>query len=119
MNARDECGMIPSFGALSKRNVEKVDVNSRDHDGVTALMHASLNGHVEVVRELLNCDELDVNARDHDGCTALLCASICDEVDVVRELLNCDEVHVDARDEKGNTALIIASFLCSSCRCGS
>jgi ankyrin repeat protein len=95
MNERHECGKIPFFGALSKRNVEKVDVNSRDHDGLTALMHASLYGHVEVVRELLNCDDIDVNARDNKGYTSLMCALGGSKIDVPRELLNHNHDNVD------------------------
>jgi ankyrin repeat protein len=38
------------------------NVNTRrDTDGVTALFIASQNGHVEVVRELLQHNRLDVN----------------------------------------------------------
>ena len=43
------------------------------HDGTTALMHASINGHTEAVRALCKAGA-DVNYKDRVGMTALKCA---------------------------------------------
>jgi len=53
---------------------EGADVNVRDQDGWTALMHASWHGHSEVVGLLLN-KGADVNAKASNGGTALMYAS--------------------------------------------
>ncbi len=51
------------------------DVNAKDNDyGWTALMHASIYGHKEIV-EILISNKADVNAKDNDDFTALMYAS--------------------------------------------
>ena len=52
----------------------KTDVNAQHKAGGTALMWASVGGHVEVVRTLLAA-KADVNAKNNDGRTALMEAS--------------------------------------------
>lgn len=52
-----------------------VDVNSAGMDGMTALMHASSNGHSEVVKCLLDRGA-DSSLADEDGDTALTHAKI-------------------------------------------
>lgn len=52
---------------------KRVNVNAKDEDGATALMHASEEsgyGHVETVKLLLKAGA-DINARDQNGETAL------------------------------------------------
>ncbi|KAI2497240.1 serine/threonine kinase [Fragilaria crotonensis] len=77
--------------------LDGANVNAqRDSDGATALYVASQNGHLEVVRELLQIDDVDVNLRStDDGSTALYIASNEGHVDVVRALLQHDNVDVN------------------------
>ena len=49
-------------------------MNQRNSDGVTALMHASVIGHAEVVRELI-ARGADLSATDNDGFDALIAAA--------------------------------------------
>jgi uncharacterized protein len=61
-------------------------VNAKADNGGTALIQASQNGHLEVVRALLAANA-DVNAKLADGFTALMIASEKGHLDVVRALL--------------------------------
>jgi ankyrin repeat protein len=54
-------------------NHDNVDVNARNDYGNSALIRASLCGHVDVVCDFLNHDKVDVNARNTtDGNTSLI-----------------------------------------------
>lgn len=61
-------------------------MNARDQIGWTALIRASHNDDLEMVRELLSDNKVDVNATDRLGNTALIIASGMGHVDVVCEL---------------------------------
>eukprot|EP00040_Diaphanoeca_grandis_P011014 m.56377 g.56377 ORF g.56377 m.56377 type:complete len:227 (-) comp22238_c0_seq1:988-1668(-) len=70
----------------------QADPNIQDQHGEFALCAASMNGHVDVVRELLRCDELNINLVNHGslygaGATALISASQYARYDVMKELL--------------------------------
>jgi hypothetical protein len=54
-------------------------------DAYPALILASENGQVVVVRELLKHKKGDVNAKDGIGCTTLIDSSARNHVEVVRE----------------------------------
>ena len=51
--------------------VNKVDINAKDGDGVNALLAASLNGQTKIVAELLSRENIDVNAQSRYFNTAL------------------------------------------------
>ena len=89
------------------------NVNAKDNLlGKTALMCASENGNLEVVRALLDHEGVNVNVRCNSGHTALMYASAFGHVAVVHALLNHDGVAVNAESNYDGTALIVAS------RCG-
>lgn len=89
---------------------EGADVNDRSY-GVTALMEASLEGHVAVV-EILLAHGARVDARSHnDRSTALMHASragLDSSPEIVRMLLAAG-ADVNARGPNGWTALIITA----------
>lgn len=89
-------------------------VNFRDrHSGSTALIAASYEGCIEVVRALLKQEGVDVNIRDNDGETALIWASAKGtkgHLKVVTALLKHDGVDVNIQNIGGWTALIDASY---------
>ena len=86
------------------------DVNAADNDGDTALVLAAVNGHVEVVRALLEHPGIAVNATNNYGGTALVYAAYWDHVEVVRALLQQQAIAVNAADNEGRTALMGAAY---------
>jgi ankyrin repeat protein len=66
-----EQGCTPTVVQLLKHG--KVSVNLKDKHGYTALFLASINGHTEIIWELLK----------HDPCEALVCAIEKADMDVV------------------------------------
>ncbi|KAI2497246.1 hypothetical protein MHU86_17253 [Fragilaria crotonensis] len=76
--------------------LDGANVNAQDSYGATALYIASQNGHLEVVRELLQHDNVDVNLQcTDDGATALIMASQNGHLEVVRALLQHSNVDVN------------------------
>ncbi len=70
-----------------------VDVNMTEMNGGTALIAASQQGHVEVVRLLLAHQDVEVNKTLlQNGATALIAASQQGHVEVVRLLLALEGV---------------------------
>ncbi|KAK0614990.1 hypothetical protein B0T17DRAFT_497883, partial [Bombardia bombarda] len=78
----------------------------------TSLMHASVGGHTEVVRLLLETGGVDLNAVDHSGYTALSYAAFIKSdkhTDIARLILAHGQVDVHHRDKSGRTALSLAA----------
>jgi uncharacterized protein len=61
-------------------------IDQRDEGGNTQLMRAALDGHTEVVKDLLR-KGANVNAQNHEGRTALMFAVINLRTDSVKALL--------------------------------
>ena len=68
----------------------KADVNAKTGNGVTALIVASREGQLEIVRALLDA-KADVNAKMSDGSTALIMASQQGHQQVVQLLKSANE----------------------------
>lgn len=82
------------------------NLNARDDEGRTALMHASGFGYAEAVRLLIE-HGANLNLKDNNGRTALMHAAAGLYIDAIPELLrNGADLH--ARDLDGKTALDIA-----------
>lgn len=114
---------------IEKLLSQGTDVNVRDKDGRTALMHACWDGFTLVVRKLLAAGA-DVNAKDKNGITALHVASLTgrtgqvvewwsgrprrgimssEPTEIVRMLIERGS-DVNAKTTFGGTALMEASF---------
>ena len=112
-----QLGEADAIDALAASGVadgssDAFDVNKRDRDGWTALMHASAEGHVAAVRSLLALGANANRGRDlHDGWNALLHASSNNAVTVVRLLLEAG-ADVDHKDVQKWTALMHAASSC-------
>ena len=66
---------------------QNVDINAQGENGRTALILASAEGHVSVVKFLISHDDVALNTQDEDGWTALLVASCNGHKAVARLLL--------------------------------
>jgi ankyrin repeat protein len=66
-----------------------VNVKEKEH-GFTALILASREGYLQIVRPLLKREDVDVNATDNSGCTALFAAIRFGRMAIVGELLKHD-----------------------------
>lgn len=90
------------------------DINYRDNNDMTALMHAI--GKPDVIKVLLESPLCDPNVQQEDGHTALMLAILLESdanIKSIKMLLKHPDIDVNVQDEKGNTALIIA-VLCNS-----
>ena len=85
-----------------KELIDSVDVNARYYLGNTALIGASGEGHLEVVKELI-AHGADVNALNNIGDTALMYASRYGHLEVVRKLIQRG-ADVNATDNAGGPA---------------
>lgn len=83
------------------------NINAKDADGMTALMHAA-NFARDKVTKLLLKHGADVKILDSSGKTALMYAADHEEDDVARLLLE-HGADVNAKDKSGNTALMFAA----------
>ena len=86
---------------------DKVDVNVRDWDDLTALIPAASSGHLEICKLLVK-EGIDINAKDKDGITALMEASIMGHNKVVEFLLE-KGADVNAAATSEVTALWLAA----------
>ena len=68
-------------------------------------MAASISGHMEIVRELLQIGTINVNVADCYGETALTLATDEDKLDIVRVLLKCDALDANIRVERFGTCM--------------
>ncbi|GAB0086675.1 uncharacterized protein DMENIID0001_007760 [Sergentomyia squamirostris] len=100
---------------------DPIDLEIEDVNGQTALNIASRNGHIDVVRLLLNFTQpladgtgrirgVDVNHADRDGWTPLRSASWGGHTEVVRLLISHAGCAIDCADKEGRTALRAAAW---------
>ncbi|HJD55231.1 MAG TPA: ankyrin repeat domain-containing protein [Rickettsia endosymbiont of Pyrocoelia pectoralis] len=85
----------------------KADVNQADNNGVTSLRIAAAEGHIEVVRILLE-NEAEPDKGDNNGVTPLWSASREGHVEVAQKLLE-NGADVNKADNYGVTPLSIAA----------
>ena len=82
------------------------DVNARDGQGWTALMHAVARGYPLVVEPLLEADA-DPDVRAPDGATALFMAAVDGHTEIIVGLMAA-EADVSIRGPMGRTAVDVA-----------
>ena len=82
-----------------------INTESKNNDGWTALHYASYNGHLEIVKYLIETCRVDTEARDNDGWTALHFASDHGHLEIVKYLTAACNVDKEARDNDEWTVL--------------
>ncbi|KAM3525100.1 hypothetical protein MY4038_007456 [Beauveria bassiana] len=87
----------------------KVDLDSRDCDGNSALLLAAKKGHLRVVKDLLCKGKVDVNSKNIAHESALLSASRHGYIEIVQTLLARDGVDVNAKGCGGHSAIMLAA----------
>ncbi|XP_038105893.1 uncharacterized protein LOC6033723 isoform X2 [Culex quinquefasciatus] len=100
---------------------DPIDLEIEDLNGQTALNIAARNGHIEIVKLLLQDRQplndgtgrfrkIDVNHADRDGWTPLRSASWGGHTDVVKLLIESGSCAIDRADKEGRTALRAAAW---------
>jgi len=84
-----------------------IDINEQDSEGATALHYAALNGHLEIVKHLIE-HNAKVNIKTQEGRTPLHCATFGSHVNIVTYLLN-RQADIKETDSRGRTAMHIAA----------
>lgn len=82
------------------------DVNAAAYDGMTALMEAVENNHLDIVKELMKHEDINMNLRDkYEDSTALHLAASYATPAIVTQLLSSDKVGLYEEDTHKRTAL--------------
>lgn len=84
------------------------DINNRDTDGGTALIHAASNGNIEVEKVLLEAGA-DINAEDFNFGNALTAALVKGYINDVKLLIS-QGANVNYLNNLGQTPLMMASY---------
>lgn len=90
--------------------LEGHDLNMTNETGMTVLMVAAQNEHIEVVLLLMSDPRVDVNLSDDNGMTALYYASREGDSEIVSMLLANPNVRCNVSDRWGITPLMIAAW---------
>lgn len=89
--------------------LEVVDINEPDENGITALMTACSREHENIVRRLLEFDGIMINKADRKELkTALMIACHTGNEVIVKMLLDTPNIDIHQPDKNGDTALIYA-----------
>ena len=83
-------------------------IDTKDNTGKTALMFASLNGHLKVVETLIE-KEANILEKTEEGYTALMFASLNGHLKVVETLIK-QGANILEKTKEGYTALMFASL---------
>ena len=87
--------------------LNKVDVNHKDTDGYTALLHAAEEGHPDVVEVLIDAGA-DIEVKDKHGLSPLLVASEFGHLPIVKTLVRAG-AGVCVADNRADTCLSLAA----------
>jgi len=95
--------------AIALLQLQHIDVNQADYDGVTALHKAICQRSSTIVAELLKHKEIQINLAANDGLAALHKAVESGQADIVAQLLKREDINVNQAMPCGATALYIAA----------
>jgi ankyrin repeat protein len=92
---------------LEKHGKKEGYVDDASDEGITPLIAAASEGHVDVVQLLIDSKQANVNAKDKDGTNSLMAASARGHNKVVEVLLKGGAA-VNEQNSDGHTALMFA-----------
>jgi ankyrin repeat protein len=102
-------GLVEIVKAILAKHTPKgksTFIDDASEDGITPLIAASSEGHVECVKLLLTA-KANVNAKDKDSTNSIMAASARGHLDVVTALLETG-ANVNEQNADGHTALMFA-----------
>lgn len=99
-------GMTPIVKALIEKNSKPEWVDAASDENITPLIAASSEGHLEIVKMLVNA-KANVNLKDKDQTSALMAAAARGHTDIVEVLLEAG-ANVNEQNVDGHTALMFA-----------
>lgn len=105
-----ESGQLVTVQSYIRKHKKHLDTARSDQFHLPAIALASLNGHANIVKELITAGA-DVNARIGKGATALFTAVWSGHLDIVRLLINTNDIDLNATVANGDTPLSIAARL--------
>jgi len=111
VNERDNHGNTALMSTCDMKKVrlllgKNCDVNIKNNDKETALMHATRCDNMDIAGALLD-KGADINAKNKEGITALMMAAMHSRVEIVKSLLERGADAAD-KDTYGRTALDLA-----------
>ena len=92
---------------LHKKGYSTENLNDKAHNGATALIVASREGAIDVVRDLLDRD-VNINLTNNDGNNALWFACFKNNLTLMRLLINAG-IEINNQNDNGVTVLMYAA----------
>ncbi len=118
VNVEGPKGMTPIIIAASKGffncvkvllESEDTEVDSKDNNGTTSLMHACKNGYIDIVKYLILAGA-GVDLVDNDGCNTLMYASYNNQLNIVEYLLQNGGLSIiNSKNNNEETTLMLAA----------
>ena len=107
-----EAAEIGNVGEVRRLAQQGYNVNQRENNdfGYTALLWASQQGHLNVVKCLIKEFNVDVMQKDLRGCSCFYRAARCNQITIVKYLASKNPSLIDEPENEGRTPLWIASF---------
>lgn len=87
---------------------DKQNLNKKDNNGETALMHAARNGNIKIATKLFNYKQ-NINEINNFGYTALMIAIENEHQDIINLLLKQKDIDINKTNKFGWTALMFAA----------
>jgi len=94
--------------ATSPKKGEENWVDEASDEGVTPLVAASSEGHVAILKMLLDTGKADVNAKDKEGTNSLMAAAARGHLECIQSLITIKGIDVNSQNTDGHTALMFA-----------
>lgn len=94
----------------TKHLIGRVNVNTQNENGDTALILAAEYARVEIVKFLLQAPDINVNVQNKHGETALMKAASRWNDNIIELFWDVPSLDVNVRSNKGHTALMFAAL---------